>query len=92
MKMTKKMGNYRLLGVTGRKGSRRVVDYYLIAGNEKFYAFSKVYTNHSYQMCKSGIRLSDLLTKKSRDNGVMSLVNSTSRIIPYLMEAYEIPA
>lgn len=92
MKMTKTVGNYLVVGEKNFAGKEKLVDYYLVAGNEKIYAFSRVYTNHSYDMCKSGIRLSELLTKRSRDTGVMRIVNSANRMIPYLIEYHELAA
>ena len=92
MKMTKTVSNYLVVGEKNFSGKDKVVDYYLIAGDEKIYAFSRIYTHHSYEMCKSGIRVSDLLTKRSRDTGVMRVVKMANRMIPYLIEYHELAA
>lgn len=84
--------NLRLIGLKNFKGQDRRIDYYLITtDNNRLYAFTNVYTNHSYDLCKSGIRIDDLISKKCRDEGVMRLVRSANRMIPYLVELYGLP-
>jgi len=70
----------------------RNLHYYLITKeNEKLYAFSNVYTHNSYDLCKSGILVNDLAGKRSRDTGIMRLVNQVNRMLPYLAEIYDLP-
>ena len=60
-------------------------------GMDRIYAFSKIFTQNTYDMCKSGIRVNELSTKRSRDRGVMRLVNYLNVVLPYLSEYYELP-
>lgn len=80
----------KIKGVKNFKGKDKLIDYYLeIPGqNSKIYAFSKVYTQNTYDMCKAGIRVNELSGKRSRDRGVMRLVNYLNVMLPYLSEYY----
>ena len=44
-----------------------------------------------YNLCKSGILVNDLASRRSRDTGVMRLVNQVNRMLPYLAEIYDLP-
>ena len=82
-----------LTGVKSRKDCDRMIDYYIEQpGRERIYAFTRVYTRSTYEMCKSGIRINELMIKRSRDGGVMGLVDHLNIMLPYLREYYEIPA
>lgn len=82
----------KIKGVKNYRGKDKLIDYYIeIPGKSKLYAFSKVYTQHTYDMCKSGIRVNELSVKRSRDRGVMRLVNYLNVMLPYLSENYELP-
>jgi len=59
--------------------------------NEQLYAFTNVYTRNSYDLCKSGIRVNDLVGRRTRDTGIMRLVKLTNRMLPYLADIYELP-
>lgn len=84
--------NMTLIGVKNFKGNGMSVDYYLVTkDNERLYAFTNIYTRNSYNLCKSGIRVNDLVGKRTRDTGVMRLVKLTNRMLPYLSELYELP-
>ena len=73
------------------KGEKRLVDYYLItADNEMLYAFTRAYTFNTYELCKSGIRANDLAAKRSKDVGVMRLVDYYKMMVPYLADEYEL--
>lgn len=43
------------------------------------------------EMCKSGISVNELSTKKSRDTGIMKLVGHLNRMLPFLSDYYELP-
>ncbi len=91
MKKTKYYGNLKLVGVKKDNGKEKVIDYFIITErNERFYAFSKAYTHKTYNMCKAGIRIEDLKTKKTKDFGVSRLVKYTNYIMNYLIEYYEL--
>ena len=93
MKKVKIADSVRIVGVKNFKGRYKMVDYYLeVSKDEKMYAFSKRYTQGAYEMCKSGIRLNELRTKKSRDKGIMYLVDYTNHMASFLSEYYELPA
>ncbi len=58
-----------------KKGEKRL-DYYIeMPGKQKMYAFTRAYTNGTYDICKSGIRINELSTKRSHDKSVMKLVD-----------------
>lgn len=81
--------NIKVVGIKNFKGADKLIDFYLVTENQdKIYAFSKIYTHRTYELCRSGIRVNDLLTTRSRDTGVMRLVKYTKVIMPYLAEEY----
>lgn len=81
--------NIKVVGIKNFKGTDKLIDFYLVTENQdKIYAFSKIYTHRTYELCRSGIRVNDLLTTRSRDTGVMRLVKYTKVIMPYLAEEY----
>ena len=91
MKRIRLANNVKIVGIKNFTGEHKLVDYYLVLPNVRIYAFSKRYTHHSYDMCKAGISVNDLMVTKSRDTGVMRLVNYTNLIMPYLTEYYDLP-
>lgn len=85
-------GQVRLTGVKNFTGKDKLIDYYIEQpGQDRIYAFSKTFTQNTYDMCKSGIRVNELSTKRSRDRGVMRLVNYLNVVLPYLSDYYELP-
>ena len=83
--------NVLVLAVKNFKGEKKLTDYYLILPDgEKVYAFSKLYTDNTYNMCKGGMRLNDLLGKRTHDTGVMSLVKRMKFMLPYFKEEYQV--
>lgn len=84
--------NMKMVGVKNFKGKDKKIDFYLVTrDNERLYAFTNTYTHHSYDLCKSGALVNDLVCKKTRDTGVMRLVKQLNRMLPYLAEIYELP-
>ena len=88
-----RLGNkMKIIGVRNFRGATKIIDDYLVTKEyEKLYAFSSVYTHNSYNLCKSGILVNDLAGRRSRDTGVMRLVNQVNRMLPYLAEIYDLP-
>ena len=83
--------NIRLSAVKNFGGKDKLVDYFIEQpGKPKIYAFSKAFTQNTYDLCKSGIRINDLCIKKSRDRGVMRLVNYLNLVLPHLCEDYDL--
>ena len=83
--------NMKLVGRKNFKGEKKQIDFFIVtAGNQMFYAFSHRYTASAYDMCKSGIRVNELAAKRSRDTGIMRLVNYYNLMAPYLAEEYEL--
>ena len=81
----------RLVGVKRFDGDRRLIDYYIDQpGSGRIYAFTKVFTRNTYDLCKSGIMINELLTKRSKDHGLMRLVKHTKIMLPYLTEFYDL--
>lgn len=92
MKKVRLSNNMKMVGIKNFNGECRTVDYYLITkDNEQLYAFTNVYTRNSYDLCKSGIRVNDLVGRRTRDTGIMRLVKLTNRMLPYLADIYELP-
>lgn len=92
MKKVRLENNMKIIGVRDFKGAAKKIDYYLVTKkHEKLYAFSNVYTHNSYNLCKSGILVNDLAGRRSRDTGVMRLVNQVNRMLLYLAEIYDLP-
>ncbi len=82
----------KLLGIKNFKGKDKLIDYYIVQPDkDDIYVFSKAYTQNTYDLCKSGIRINDLTIKRTRDCGVMRLVNYLNLMMPYLCEYYDIP-
>ena len=85
-------GSVMMIGVKNFKGKDKLIDYFIeIPGKERIYAFSKKFAQNAYDMCKSGIRVNDLSTKRTRDRGIMKLVERLNSMLPYLSEYYELP-
>lgn len=83
--------NVMVIAVKNFKGRDKLNDYYLVLPNgEKIYAFSRKYTDNTYKMCKGGVRLNDLLCKKSHDTAIMNLVKRMKFMLPYFMEEYNV--
>lgn len=93
LKHVRLIGNVRLVGVRVEKsGEKRRVCYYLKTDNNDFlYAFSRNYSRHTYDLCKSGIRVNDLIRRRTRDTAVMNLVDYMNLMLPYLAEIYDLP-
>lgn len=92
MKRVRVADDVRLIGVKNFSGRVKLVDYYLQVPNQSnIYAFSKIYTNNSYDLCKAGIRVNDLISRRTRDTGVMRVVKYTNLLLPYFVEEYALP-
>ena len=82
----------KLYGIKGGEGKDKVVHYYIqCPGMERIYAFTRPYTEGTYEICKSGIRVNDLSTRRTRDKAVMKLVKYLNVMLPYLREYYDLP-
>ncbi len=80
----------KVIGVNRMKGSREVIDYYLVNSDGKIeYAFTRKYTRNTYNLVKGGIGLKQLLLVKSRDKMTMKLVSHLSLMVPYFMAETE---
>jgi hypothetical protein len=90
-KVVRLANNVKLQGIKNFKGEDKLIDYYILMPNEKIYAFSKKYTDGAYDVCKNGIAINDLMTKRSRNTGIMKLVKYTNVIMPYFVEYYGLP-
>ena len=73
------------------KDKSNEINYYILtAKNDKLYAFTRPYCMKTWNICKSGIRLNELMRKKSSHEGVMLLVKYVKYIMPYLCEEYNL--
>ena len=90
MKKIRLANNVTIKGTKNFKGEKRLIDYYISIPGEQspIYAFSKNYTNSTYELCKSWIAINKLICTRSRSEGVMNLVEYTRIFLPYLVEEY----
>lgn len=71
----KKINIDKRIKLIATKNSRSEIDYYIVTpDNERYYAFTKPYSQNSWDICKSGIRIYDLLTTRTKNISVMLLV------------------
>lgn len=78
----------RLIGI--RKNKEEVNYFIQTPTNEMIYAFTRDFSLKEWDICKSGIRIDDLFTKKRRHEGVMNLVKHAKYIVPYLCQEYDL--
>ena len=78
----------RLIGI---RNNKEEVNYFIqTPTNEMIYAFTRDFSLKEWDICKSGIRIDDLFTKKRRHEGVMNLVKHAKYIVPYLCQEYDL--
>ena len=83
----------RGLVLYGERANGFKINYYLrLPNGGREYAFTKEYTHHTYELCKSGIRVGDLISTRSRRRDVMKLVKYTVYMMPYLQECLGLEA
>ena len=83
--------NVLVIAVKNFRGKDKLIDYYLILPDgERIYAFSRRYTDNTYKMCKGGMRLKDLLAKKSQDTAIIYLLKRMKFMLPDLKEEYQV--
>ena len=83
--------NYTVVGRKNFSNNLRKIDYYLrYPTGEMLFLFTKNYSFNTYNLCKGGVRINDLLTKKSKDVNIMKLVNHLNRFESYLKYEYEV--
>lgn len=91
MKKVNVTNDVKLVAVKNNKGEKRALDYYFeISGNRK-YAFTKSYANNVYELCKSGIRVNELVKTRVRDEKIMKLVSYLKATMPYFTDECELP-
>ena len=82
----------KLCGRKNFRGEKKLIDYYItVPGRDRIYAFSQTFTYGTYDLCKSGVIVNELLSKRSRDRGIMNLVRKMQVMAAYLQEEYELP-
>ena len=82
----------KMYGIKDGEGRNKVVHYYIqCPGMERIYAFTRPYSTGAYEICKSGILVNDLSTRRTRDKAVMKLVKYLNVMLPYLREYYDLP-
>lgn len=87
MKKVQLSEKVKIVGVQDSKKDAKKINYYIITEQkERLYAFTKRYTRTAYDLCKSGIRVNELLYYKSRHSDIMTLVSYTKRMMPYLID------
>ena len=79
----------KLKGIKNFNGKDRMIDFYITSpGRDDIYAFSRKYSNSTYDICKSGVRVNEISTKRSRNRSVMGVVKYLNVVLPYLTECY----
>ena len=83
--------NVLVVGVKNFRGKDKMIDYFLLMPDgEKIYAFSIKYTDNTYNLCKGGVRINEILTKRTHDYGIMRLVKRMKFMLPYFKEEYNV--
>ncbi len=91
MKRVNVARNIKLVGVKNFRKDRKMIDYYLVTGKgDRLYACNRAYTKSSYDICKSGTFVTELLSKRTRNVAVMNLINYLRFMMPCLCEEYEL--
>lgn len=92
MKSIRVKEKYRLTARLKRlEGGERKLDYYLDIPEEgTMYLFTRNYSNTCYDACKSGIGVMNILYGRKRNVSYMNLVKCLKRMMPYLVEYYEL--
>ena len=91
MKRVNLNNRVKMQAIKNFKNEDKLIDYYVInADGTRIYAFSKRFTYNSYDLCKSGIIINDLLSIRSRDTGITQLVRSANRMMGYLADEYQL--
>ena len=80
-----------MIGEESYRCGERLIDFFLLYSGEKMYAFSRTYRDCTWELCKNGIRVNALLDQRNRNKGIMKLVDNTRRMMPYLIEYYDLP-
>lgn len=89
MKKMRTKENIRLVAVKNNRNYDRKMDYYLVdSKNHRMYAFTRSYTNSTYNLCKSGIRVNQLLSVKTDNKAIMNLKKYMKLMLPYFAEEY----
>ncbi len=89
-KYTKISDRIEMVGNVRGHGRNRVIDFYLTSpAGEKEYAFTRRYSNRSYDLVRGGISVKRLLSLRSKDCMVMNLVKYLSYMMPYFTEEIE---
>lgn len=90
MKKYQQYNDLRLRGIKKDSSRPRVITYLLCNRKDSVYAFSRDFTKSTWDLVKSGIRVDTLLGYKTRDASIMNLVKCSKRLIPYLVDFYEL--
>lgn len=69
---------------------KKEIDYYIVDGSERYFAFTAPYTEASYKLYKSTVPLNKARCAKSYDQGIMRVTNKLNHLLPYLAEEYEL--
>lgn len=70
-----------------------MLDYYLVLKNgKKYYAFSRDYSRRCHDLCQKIIPINKILRIRENNKAVMNLKKYLGRMMPFLMEYYEISA
>ena len=80
----------KITGFKRRNGKNRVIDYYLENNSgDKVYAFTRRYSNRTYEIVKGGAPVIKVLGIRSKDHSVMNLVNYLTFMMPYFVKQFE---
>ena len=80
----------KITGLKRRVGKDRVIDYYLENNSgDREYAFTKRYSNRTYELVKGGVPVRRVLGVRSKDRSIMNLVGYLGFIMPYFVKEFE---
>ena len=69
----------------------RKLDYYMqMPDKTEYYMFTRNYSTVFYEICKAGTPINKILSERTRNEAVMSLVNYLNLTMPYFAETFNL--
>ena len=89
-KMKHTNGMYLIARKVEKDGIRKLNYYVQTSDHQTYYAFTRKYSDGCYGLCKSGIMIEKLVSKKTKNTAVMRMIQNVKRMWNYLIEYYEL--
>lgn len=91
MQRTKAKNNVFIVARKNAKTNR--LDYYMqLPDRQEEYMFTRNYSTVCYDLCKSGVRLNQMFSVRSRNTAVMNLVDYLRFFCPYFLKELGVAA